>query len=380
MATPRIGGAGVPLTTNDGLAITSTGQEVGLTNTISLGAGATYLIPAGTYFVRLGAYTFLQYKDPVLGTWVVKHTAATVHQYILSDGGNWRLANLTGCPIGAIITTGGGAGVYTNGIGSTGAGSTNVSITPSAGSSVWTPVVGGVVSTTAVTGAPGSGYLFPPNVIIDAPPLGGIQATAHVSQLSSGTVLATNIIVDNQGAGYTVAPNVTFVNDSRDTVGAGAAVSLTLTGTGILSAMYPTDHGTPQTSAITFTFAPTGTGTAATAIMNFTVTSYASGTGGSGYATGTAIITQNNLAQGTSQFTNPLITTDNVFPRPARLYPVLSGVTIVTGTATFEDHGLGIQRAPDFTIVPGGSTIVLTGASITLAVGGITDTSYIQPI
>lgn len=380
MASPRLGGVGIPLTVNDGLAV-SGGAEVGLTNTIGLAAGASYLIPAGTYFVRLGAYTFLQFKDPVLNTWVVKDTARTSTAYIISDGGNWRLANLTGCPIGAIITTGGGAGVYTNGIGSTGAGSTNVSITPSAGSSVWTPVVGGVISTTVVTGSPGSGYLFPPNVIIDAPPTGGVQATAHVSQLSSGTVLATNVIIDNQGAGYSTAPNITFVNDTRDSVGAGAAVSVTLTGTGILSAMYPTDNGTPQTSAITFTFSPTGTGTAATAIMNFCVTAYASGTAGSGYGTGTAIITQNNLAQGTSQFTNPLITTDNVFPRPARLYPVLSGTSIVTGTATFEDHGLGIQRSPEISIIQGGGlTTVVTGASVTLTVGGITDTSYIQAI
>ena len=62
---------------------------------------------------------------------------AVIHAF---NGGNFRLANLTGTPVGALITNAGSGS--TNGIGTA---ATGLTITPSAGGSVWVPVVGGKI-------------------------------------------------------------------------------------------------------------------------------------------------------------------------------------------------------------------------------------------
>src|SRR5262245_40769173 len=134
MATVRIGGAGINLPTFPGLVNQTSGIGVpgqagyytGLTNTISLGAGETYTILSGSWWVKTGPYTFLQWLEPVTNTWKVRPTAKDDTVYVESDGQNWRLANLTGCVIGAVITTGGVT--YTNGIGTT---ATGVTVTAS---------------------------------------------------------------------------------------------------------------------------------------------------------------------------------------------------------------------------------------------------------
>ena len=136
MATVRIGGASVPLPTFPGLVPQFTGSVAGtitgLTNSVSLNAGETFLLPSGTFWVRPGPYTFLQWLDPVTNIWRVTPAAATDVHYIDSDGTNYRLANTTGCAIGAVITTGGTATTYTNGIGAT---ATGLTVTASSGSS-----------------------------------------------------------------------------------------------------------------------------------------------------------------------------------------------------------------------------------------------------
>ena len=133
MAFPAIRGKGIGLNLNNIPQINA--------NKISLQGGQTYLIPAGTYMVSLGNYTIVQYFDPIMNQWVDWSCPPGEMATIDADGGNFRLANLTGCPVGAVVSSG-GAATYTsttavNGIGTA---ATGITVTSSAGASKWVPV------------------------------------------------------------------------------------------------------------------------------------------------------------------------------------------------------------------------------------------------
>lgn len=404
MAIPRIGGiAGgntpsLPLPTgnplfNNATAIGSapfaTGNYQGFTNILTLGAGEVFNIPPGTWWIKAGPYTFLQWFDPFGNQWKVRPCAKEDTVFVDSDGSNFRLANTTGCAIGAVITTGGATNPYTNGIGAT---ATGVTVTPSSGASTWVPVVGGAVSTTLSTSTgtttAGTGYNFPPICVIDAPPVGGLQATAIVTSLSTGTIPVANVQVINQGAGYTSAPNVTFIPDPREASAStpgptsNAVVVLTLTATGQLTGLYPSNHGTALTGVPTLTITTATTTAQATAIMNFTITGQGTyTTGGSSLGSLELVSVSNTIAASTNFITNPLHNGVGVtFPRPARIMATLSsGVASSTTGTTLEDAGLGIQQVPSVVPVYSiTSTTAVVPQPGTPTVGGITDTSFIQ--
>lgn len=375
---PTIGGTGV--------ALSLRGQN---TNAVTLPAGGVFVLPSGNFAVTPGAYTSLQFKDPITGIWrTIGATQSHVPEVVQSDGTNIRLANLTGCPVAAVITTALATGA-TTGIGAT---ATSLTVTPSSGASVWVPIVGGALSLTCVTGVTGStvgaGYLYPPTCVISAPPPGGLQATAHCT-VTGGTLLAAQVTIDNQGAGYPVkstglsTATITFINDPRDNVGSGATVLLGATGTGLLTGLYPSNQGVPLTGVPTLAFSVGAAG--ATAIMNFTVTAIASGaTNSATYATGTTPIVTSiaNIVSDTPAWTNPIHEKGATFPRPARIQAALNS-NAVTGTgAVVEDGGFGIQKSP--TLVVNGQLLAITGVTGSLApvasVGGVTDTSWYQAI
>jgi hypothetical protein len=404
MAIPRIGGTAggntpsLGLPTGQGLfnnagvfgsAPFATGNVLGFTNVVTLGAGSIYNILPGTWWVKTGPYTFLQWFDPFGNQWKIRPCQKEDTVFVESDGSNWRLANTTGCPIGAVITTGGATNPYTNGIGTA---ATGVTVTPSAGSSVWVPVVGGAVSLTLATATgtttAGTGYNFPPICVIDAPPTGGLQATAIVTSLTTGTVPVANVQVINQGAGYTAAPKLTFIPDPRE-ASAGtpgptnnAVVVLTLTATGQLTGLYPIAHGSAQTAVPTLTITTATTTALATAVMNFTVTGLGTfTTGGSSLGTLEMVSVSNTIAASVNFLTNPLHNGVGLtFPRPCRILAGLtSGVASSTTAATIEDGGLGIQQVPSMLpIYSITSTTAIVPQAGTPTVGGITDTSYIQ--
>lgn len=418
MAVPRIGGTvgtlplpNIGLNANfqvAGSAPFTTGFYNAPNNIVSLGAGEVYMIPPGTWWVKPGPYTFLQWLDPVtasstlpsgvsgqvagpgvVGMWRTKPTAADREVYVESDGSNFRLANMTGCAIGAVITTGGATNPYTNGIGST---VTGVTVTPNQGASKWVPIVGGAVSTTLSTATgtttAGTGYNFPPICVIDAPPAGGMQATAIVTSLTTGGVPVANVQIINQGAGYTSNPNLTFIPDPRElqatTPGptAVAVVVVTLTATGQLTGLYPYDHGSAQTSVTTLTITTATTTAAATVVMNFCVTGVGTyTTGGSSLGTLELVSAPNTIAATTNFLTNPLHNGVGLtFPRPARLVATLSsGVASSTTGTALEDQGLGIQVVPNLLPVYSiTSTTAVVPQPGTPTVGGVTDTSFIQ--
>lgn len=373
----------------------------------SLGAGASRLLPAGPLLVGLGQYSFLQWFDPVdnpliatafnsasnggtLGVWrTVPRQAGNGYVFVESDGANWRISNLSGCVVGAVVTNAGSN--YTS----------QPTVTASAGGATFQAIVGGLVATSqSLPANAGSGYTIPPRLIVAAPPPGGVQATAHTT-LSSGAVNA--IVIDNQGAGYTTPPVATFITDPNDTgtaivppgtsvnTGVGPvanSMTLSLTGAGTIAAVVMTNPGLPQTSVVTLSFAGGGgSSAAATAIMNFSVTGYTVTGGGTGIPTGTALVSTGgniNTATVVPAHTNPAIEQSIIVPRATKVVPALSGGVIVASGTTaplnVEDWGLGFAATSTLSLaVLSGSGAVTTGATIVPTVGGQTDVIIIAP-
>ena len=169
---------------------------------------------------------------------------------VFSDGNNYRVLNPTGLP-------------YKASPGGTLTGYTSVpTLTASAGGAVLKAIVGGAVSSFTITNG-GTGYTYPPLVLISPPPALGIQATAYAT-LTSGVVTSITLgatplgATTGGGAGYTVAPQITIQNDPREgingvTQGTGAAVTCTLGTSTTLTGVVIVDPGLAQSSAPTVT-------------------------------------------------------------------------------------------------------------------------------
>lgn len=363
MPSPRIGAVGVGLP--------APAVIFGLyDNVISLAAGRTWTIPAGTYSVTPGPVTFVQHKDPISGLWRVFGAWGNQTRYLNSDGVNFRLANLTGCMVGALLTNKGSA--YTSA----------PAATASAGSPTLLSILSPSVSTITITTA-GSGYTYPPILIVDPPPAGGIQATL-IATISAGAVNAVTII--NEGAGYSAGiPAIRVITDPRDTSTAivSAVLTGTLTAAGTVKAVVVTDPGAPQTAVATIAFAGGGgSSAAATAIYCFAVTDFTVGAGGVAYgnAQPSLVIGYGGIVAGTAANTNPAIEKGIFQTRPAIINAFSdAGGAIITTNEVISDPGLS-QNVPLLAVIAGGSGLATTVAQLTAVVGGITDTSIIQPV
>src|ERR1700686_827953 len=128
MATPLSGpGVGLPLPTFlYPSELQNAPYDYG-TNRVALAPGQEIPIPAGDWYISMGGYLVIQYYDPVSNTWVFGSGSAWNRgvNFVKSDGFNVRLANLTGCPVGAVITSGGSGYVQA---------STTISVTGGGGS------------------------------------------------------------------------------------------------------------------------------------------------------------------------------------------------------------------------------------------------------
>ncbi len=179
-------------------------QNTGRGGAIMLQSGGVYYPPAGDYALVSGNQTVLQWFDPLNGQWRAVAPPSTMTAFT-TDGGNFRLVNLSGVIVGGSITNAGSGGV--NGIGPLQTGSTITFAAPAAGGGAATAqgyvVVGGSVAAPTVTQG-GSGFLVPPLILIDPPPPGGVQATATATISSAGVI--TGITMQNVGAGYTSTP------------------------------------------------------------------------------------------------------------------------------------------------------------------------------
>jgi hypothetical protein len=172
---------------------------------IVLAGGGTWYPPAGEWLLQTGTNVSMQWWDPIAQQWRNQVSASNIADYFSTDGFNYRMLNLTSNILSTTITAAGSGG--TNGIGSAQTGATVTFVAPlTAGGITATayPIVGGSVQAPTITQA-GSGFLVPPLVVIDAPPPGGIQATATVALSATGTI--ASITMANVGAGYAASPN-----------------------------------------------------------------------------------------------------------------------------------------------------------------------------
>lgn len=233
----------------------------GSTNTVELGAGCAYNLPAGQWFCMGGTSSAPQFLDPVTQQWRNMFAPGTAWGVTLkSDGFNVRIQNTTDTAYANYNTQGGI--VTAAGSGYTQAGTT---VTAGTGNSTWQPVIGGKVNTITV-GAAGSGYTVPPLVFIPAPPYPGVQATAYAT-LTNNTV--SGITLSQNGAGYLTAPPVVIIPSPLEPASSNivnATATSALTGSGTLTAVLLVNFGTPLTVAPTLTV--NGAGTSATCTTN----------------------------------------------------------------------------------------------------------------
>ena len=365
---------------------------------ISLSSGEIYVVPSGQYQVVPGLYTFLQWYDPVSTLWRPVQTVAQSDSFVLtSDGTNYRLANLTGTVVGAVVTTAGNNmtnGIYypsgyTLPIPSNWSQQTGTSAIPSisfaaGGGSVTAQglvIIGGAVNPTVTITAGGSGFTRPPTLLVSAPPQGGLQATMDCT-ISSGAISA--VTVRNQGAGYTTAPTITIVNHPQDTTGTGATLTATLTGSGTVTGITVPINGVGMNAvpAITFTG---GTGSpAATALSCLTATSVTfAGTASLSSSLG---LICSALPSITPSYTNPLYQEGLFVPRIgqtqyATAATINSAYTVGNSTLTSRilDGGLHMV-VPGAVAVVNGTTPTAPTAAATVAAGGTTDVSYLMPV
>jgi hypothetical protein len=346
------------------------------TNVIQLNSGQCYTLPAGWQMVKPGPYTSVQQYDPITGIWraIGSGSTAAPIEYIYSDGVNYRLANQTGCAIGALLTNGGTG--YTSA----------PTVTASAGGSIWRAVVGGAVSTSVTVTNGGTNYTYPPIVVFSAPPAGGVQATGYCTL--SGSAVST-VTVTDQGAGYSAAPTITFVNDPREgvnnvTQGYGAAATSVLTGAGTVTAVLCTDHGTGnQTALPTLTFAGGGgASAAATVIMCWTITAYtvSATTAGSGYATPVIVSAYDAFPSTSPAYTNVTTQSRLLKTRAAQIIGAVSGTAMTATGQTVKDGGIysAIPTVYAYGFIPGSSAVQAVFTSATM--GGTTDISYLTPV
>jgi hypothetical protein len=338
-------------------------------NLVALEAGQAWLPPANWYRAILGKYTNIQSFDFIGNIWRPTSTP-NANAFWYCDGVNTRLANTSGCAVAALLTAAGTG--YT----------TPPLVVASAGNSTWTAILGQVVSTIALPSG-GSNYQFPPEVVIQAPPSPGVQATAFAT-ITAGAVTAITLI--DQGAGYTFPPQVTLINDPRDSTGANAIAVASLTGLGTVTAVLCNNHGTPTAGGAVPVLTISGgggTGAAATAIMNDAVTGYAVTTAGAGYTAAAGAVTISAaplLTAGVSAYINP--SSQVGFPRP-RLSQIVAptsaaGGILVGGNVLDGGSYEAVPTAGTIQIL-GGNGIVTTAAVVTLTMGGVTDTNYLNP-
>lgn len=355
------------------------------TNSVTLAQGSVLPVPAGTFYVTPGMYCQLQYQDPVTGVWSTGPTAGwqSGPVYIKSDGFNYRVANLTGCPVSASVLSAGASYVQA---------STSISVVGH--NSTWQPIVGGQLATATFISY-GAGYGVPPIAIIPPPPgpnnnpngVGGTPASGYVT-IAGGTVSGFTFV--NVGAGYPTAPTIVLVPSPADPNLAlgitNATIGFSLTGSGSITGVLCTNNGSalPNGSLANLTLTVAGAGASATVspnVLQTVVNATATITGG-GLGTNIGLTTFGGAPQAGSIANSPDINYLSFRPRPADIGLATAAAGSVTaGTAgAIYDGGL-FQSAPSGVLVYGGAAaaVSITTANYALTMGGRADKVTIQP-
>jgi len=348
-----------------GLPIAGQNQPV----TIGLQSGGIWTPAAGSYLLRLGPVSVLQWFDTNSGLWHITDSGPSSHPIpIDTDGTNFRVVNISGTILGANITNG-GTGYAT--------GDTFALTAPAAGTpsrtAKGTMIIGGSLTYTVVSG--GTGYSNP--IFIVQPPqlCGGAYGASLPAFIASCTVTAGVISSPTggfAGAGYVQAPTVTVIDavPSGVTPGSGAVITATVGGAGIWKGTVMTDYGAGYdgTHIPTFTFTTVaGASAAATALPSMSLKSVTIGGTNTGYTSNAMV--ESSLGSGgvaTVQLNDELPQ-----PRPARASSLTGGS--VLGAFVVEDPGNGFQTVPLLKQVGNGTADGSVTATFTAVVGGVND-------
>lgn len=359
------------------------------TNRVALAPGEALPIPRGTFIVSLGKYLILQFRDPVTGIWTQGAAAAWNGGSIAvsSDGFNYRIANMLGCPLNAVVAALGSGYVQAT-----------TTITPTPGNSTWAPLVGGALALVGGTlTSNGAGYGVAPIVFIPPPPpassnpngVGGIQASGYCT-IASGTV--SGFTFTNPGAGYPTAPTpVILPNPTDPNIATGitqAVMAFSLTGSGEIRGALCTNPGAAITpNAMTLTIAGAGSNGSLTANILQTVTAASVSGAGTGYGTaGVLLTTVGGVPAVGSIATNPDGNGLAWLPRPAQVGLTVTGAggTIAAQLGTIYDGGMFLtSTAPTFVLATQpltATTVAIVGATIALTMGSRPDIAIIQPL
>ena len=360
-------------------------------NRIALAPGDTLPIPAGDWFITMGQYCVMQFLDPITNTWSMGTNAAWQggHQFVVSDGFNVRVANLTGCPVSASVTNYGAGGYVQS--------TTTIVATP--GNSTWVPIVGGQLTPTIISA--GAGYGVAPEIFLPPPApasnnangVGGIQATAWAN-ISSGTLtLASGVSMTNPGAGYSTPFTIALQPSPTDpNLATGITLAtcvFSLAGSGSITGALCTNPGAPLSNPNQFTLTVSGAGTQGTVVGNVlqTVTAASVSGAGSGYGTLSALLTTVGGVPATGTITNNSDYLGLAWrPRPAQIGLTVTAAangTLGTQVGTIYDGGLFLTNAaPGFTLTTQpttATTVAVVGATIALTMGSRTDIVTLQP-
>jgi hypothetical protein len=356
-------------------------------NQLCLAPAQQIPLPAGDWYVTLGLYTILQFLDPVTGTWYTPTGAAwnrgCIH--VTSDGFNVRIANITGAPVGAVVTNY-GAGGYVQG---------STAITVTGGTATYQPIIGGALATLSITNA-GAGYGVAPIVFVPPPPppannpngVGGVQAVAYAA-ISSGTVSGITFV--NQGAGYPTAPvPVILPNPTDPNIASGitqATATFSVVASGSLTGVLLTNPGVAITPANT-TLSVTGAGTQAScsAVVGQTLKTASVTGGGAGFGTVAAMLTTVGGTPPTGAIAaSPYSLGLAWIPRPAQVGLAVTGAptlgSIAAQNGTIYDGGLFLGAPTAVLGFPGNAGTVgsIVGPTLALTMGSQQDFVVIQP-
>jgi hypothetical protein len=284
------------------------------TSSITLYGGTVWYVPQGEYIVNTPSNGVVEWFEPQSQTWR-QIIATSQGDYFNSDGFNIRLHNLTGTVTSTTISNAGSG--MTNGIGATATGVTlAVAATNTTGyqTALLQPIVGGSVAAPTITNA-GSGFLVPPIVVIDPPPVGGIQATAYAVLTATGSGGIGSITMSAVGAGYVASPNFYLIPQfnvyAGGPVGSQAAATIPPAGVVNPANAIPGNQNisSATTAALLTPVALTGSGTLTGVTIAAPGSGYTSAspsvtiTGGAGGVAVTATVATNTLAAATFYLT-----------------------------------------------------------------------------
>ena len=362
-------------------------------NRVTLPPGEAMPVPPGEWLVGLGMYLILQFLDPITNTWVTTSSGGWEGPpiYVFSDGYNIRIANMLGCPTGAVVTAPGGGYVQA---------STTISVTGGSGTT-FQPIIGGQLALNAgsiVYGSGGAGYGIAPLALLPAPPpaaansngVGGVQASGYFA-ISGGSVVGFTFT--NPGAGYSSGATIVAQPSPYDpNLATGitmATVGFSVTASGSLTGVLCTNSGAPLNNGslanITLTVGGVGSQATVTPIIPQTIVTASVTGAGNGYGTIGVGMTTFGGAPSQGTFTN---SPDYLYiagkPRPANIGFSVVGTgptsTLAVQAGAIYDGGYFYSTPSTFletAILSYPASVV--GATFALTMGSRPDVAILQP-